>query len=46
MYIAVGGPGLMQFGLATFWFGEASFGMELGEKDGWTGGWLVRWSMG
>ena len=29
MYIAAGGPGLEQSGLAIIWFGEASFGGEV-----------------
>ena len=40
MYIVVGGPGLKQSGLVVFWFGVASFGMELGPVMEWTGG---RW---
>ena len=51
MFIAAGGFGLKQSGLVAFWFGEASFGMELGEVGAWSGcGWfgdgridLVRW---
>ena len=35
MYMAAGGPGLKQSGLAVIWFGEASFG---GEVCVWLGG--------
>ena len=34
MYIAASGPGLKQSGLAVVWFGEVSFGMELGPVVG------------
>ena len=51
MFIAAGGLGLKQSDLVAFWFGEASFGIELGEVGAWSGcGWfgdgrsdLVRW---